>query len=531
MGRESRDAPTRRPLSGVAERRGGDAGPDRGVAPAPSVPVVAIVGRPNVGKSTLFNRLVGHRAAIVHDRPGVTRDQNIVAAEWQGRPFLCVDTGGVEADDRDTLGANVQRQSRLAVAGADVVILVFDGRAGLSPADQDAVGTLRRAGRPVIYAVNKIDTEKQAGLVYEFARLGVDPLVAVSAEHGRGMADLMSAVFERLPPSSAASVAPRVQRTRLALIGRPNVGKSSLLNRLAGVERAIVDAAPGTTRDPVDTEITLQGRPYVLVDTAGIRRRARVVDAVERLTVIRSLRTIERAEIILLVLDATEGMTDQDARLAANAWECGRAVGFIINKWDVISARAATEERWIETLHERFPAFAAIPALCVSAKTGWHVDRIAALVRGLEQAIDARLQTSRLNQVLRGAVGAQAPAAVAGRVPRLRYASQIASRPPTIAIFTTHPEGIKTSYVRYLQGRLAAAFQIRGCPLRVEFRHSRGTTVQGGQGGQAVCRGRPRPQRAEGRKVSGGRGKPGQGGGPKGRSRTGGSVRSARRRG
>ncbi len=465
----------------------GRAGAEAATATSPSAatPVVAIVGRPNVGKSTLFNRLVGRRIAIVHDTPGVTRDQNIVPAEWQGRSFLCVDTGGFEADDRDAIGTHVQRQSRLAIAAADVVIFVLDGRAGLSPADQDAVRILRRAGRPVIYAVNKIDGEKQASLVYEFARLGVEPVLAVSAEHSRGVSALMDAVLEHLPPASVSDAAFPKLRTRLALIGRPNVGKSSLLNRLAGVERAIVDAEPGTTRDPIDIEVHLQGHPYVLVDTAGVRRRTRVVDAVERLTVIQSLRTIERAEIVLLVLDAVEGMTDQDARLAAYAWQRGRGLAFVINKWDLVSRRPVTEERWIDTLHARLPAFAAIPALCVSAKTGWHLERIGALVRGLEQALDARMQTSRLNQVLRDAVAAHSPPSVAGREPRLLYASQIGTRPPAVAVFTTHPHGMKPSYIRYLQGRFAGAFHIRGCPINLEFRPTRRTPA----------RGAPRPRR------------------------------------
>jgi GTP-binding protein len=439
--------------------------------------VLAIVGRPNVGKSTLFNRLVGRRVAIVHDMPGVTRDQNIVHAAWQGHPFLCVDTGGFETDDRDAIGTQVQRQSRLAIAAADVVIFVFDGRAGLSPVDQDAVRILRRAGRPVVYAVNKIDTEKQENLVYDFARLGVEPLVPISAEHGRGMSALMSAALERVPAPRASDErsedASAGHRRRLALLGRPNVGKSSLFNQLAGAERAIVHAEPGTTRDPIDTEVRLQGRPYVLVDTAGVRRRPRVVDAVERLTCIQSLRTIERAEIVLLVLDATEGMTDQDARLAAYAWQRGRGLAFLINKWDLVSARPVTEERWVDTLHERFPSFASIPALCVSARTGWRLAKIGALVRGLEQALDVPLQTSRLNQVLRDAVAAHAPPSIAGREPRLLYASQIGSRPPTVAIFTSHPHGMKPSYIRYLQGRFAAAFRIRGCPINLEFRSSR----------------------------------------------------------
>jgi GTP-binding protein len=287
----------------------------------------------------------------------------------------------------------------------------------------------------------------------------------------------MSAAFEHLPAARTSNDrsedAPAEHRRRLALVGRPNVGKSSLFNQLAGAERAIVHAEPGTTRDPIDTEIRLQGRAYVLVDTAGVRRRPRVVDAVERLTVIHSLRTIERAEIVLLVLDATEGMTDQDARLAAYAWQRGRGLGFLINKWDLVSSRPVTEERWIDMLHERYPAFASIPALCVSAKTGWRLPKIGALVRGLEQALDVRMQTSRLNQVLRDAVAAQAPPSIAGREPRLLYASQIGSRPPTVAIFTSHPHGMKPSYIRYLQGRVAAAFRIRGCPINLEFRSKR----------------------------------------------------------
>jgi GTP-binding protein len=435
--------------------------------------MVAIVGRPNVGKSTLFNRLVGYRAAIVHDTPGVTRDKNIVPAAWRGRPFLCVDTGGFEADEGAGVTGLVQRQSRLAIAEADVVVFVFDGRAGLSPADRDAVNVLRRAGRPVIYAVNKIDTAKQELLLLEFTRLGVEPLVAISAEHARGIDTLMQGVLAALGGDGSADVPDGDAGTRLALVGRPNVGKSSLLNRLAGTERAIVDATPGTTRDPTDTPVTLQGRPYVLVDTAGVRRRAKVTDALERLTAMRSLRAIESAEIALLVLDATEGMTDQDARIAAYAWQRGRAVAFVINKWDLEAARGATERQWVATLHDRYPTFATIPALCVSAVTGQGIAKLPGLIEAVEAAFAVTLPTRRLNQVLKRAVAAHAPHAVRGRVPRFLYATQVASRPPLVAVFTTHPDRVQPNYVRYLQGQLGGAFEIVGIPIRLDFRRGR----------------------------------------------------------
>ena len=455
----------------AADDRGEQANPLH--VPSMTTPEVAIVGRPNVGKSTLFNRLLRSRAAIVHDTPGVTRDRNVALARWDEREFVFIDTGGFDSDVNKGVGALVRRQSRIAIAEADVVVFLFDGRAGLSPADRDAVATLRRSGKPVVYAVNKIDTAKQQNLIYEFARLGIEPLIAISAEHNHGIAELMQAVLAHVPPGTAEVKETAAAGTRLALVGRPNVGKSSLLNRLAGCERSIVDATPGTTRDPIDTPVTLANRRYVLVDTAGIRRRSRVSGGLERLTVVRSLRAIERAEIVLLVLDAVEGMTDQDAHIAAYAWERGRGMAFLVNKWDLVTPTEMAEEAWLATQRERYPAFAAIPALCVSAETGWHIDSLATLFGALEADFGAEIPTRRLNQVLQAALQKQGPALVRGRAPRFLYATQVGTHPPTVLVFTSDPDRIHASYVRYLRTRFAEAFRIRGAPLRLEFRRRR----------------------------------------------------------
>lgn len=458
---DARSAAGERVHGGGAQRHG----------PAAALPVIAIVGRPNVGKSTLFNRLVGRRAAIVHDTPGVTRDQNIVAASWNEREFLCVDTGGFDADQTTTgIEALVQRQSRLAIDEADVVVFVFDGRAGVNPVDHDAVDILRRAGRPVIYAVNKIDTPTHEPLVYEFARLGIEPLLPISAEHHRGLDALMDAVLAYVPPAPPLPSSGGGGEVRLALVGRPNVGKSSLLNRLAGAERAIVDPAPGTTRDPIDTSVTLDGRPYILVDTAGIRRRSRVTGGVERLTALRSLRTIERAEIVLLVLDAVEGLTDQDARIAAYALQRGRGLALVVNKWDLVAAAVPGAPQWIATFRQKHPAFTTIPVVCVSAATGWKLEHIPPLVTAVERAFGATLGTRRLNQILRDAVEAQAPPSVRGRAPRFMYVTQVARRPPALAVFTSDPDRIRPTYVRYLQGRFTRAFGLCGTSIRLDFR-------------------------------------------------------------
>jgi GTP-binding protein len=439
------------------------AAPARAVARG--LPVVAIVGRPNVGKSTLFNRLVGARRAIVDDAPGVTRDRVVAEATHAARAFLCVDTGGLAAEpprDPAAMAARVRAQTLGAIAEADCVVCVFDATAGLVPDDRETVRLLRRSGRPVVWVVNKVDGPGRDALVGDFYAAGADPLVAVSAAHGRGIDTLLDAVVAALP---AQETAPAVAGggTRLALIGRPNVGKSSLLNRLLGEERAIVTPEPGTTRDAIDTPVTVDGRPYVLIDTAGIRRQGKVREALERHGAVRALGTLARTDLALVVLDATEGMTDQDARLVGRAWEAGRGVVLLANKWDVVPPARRDRAAFREALVEKHPAFARLPLLCVSAATGEGLGDLFPTVARVERAYDAVLATSALNRALETAVAATPPPSPGGRP----------LRPPALAVFASCPDLVPAAYARHLATRLADAFSLTGVPLRLHFRARR----------------------------------------------------------
>ena len=438
-------------------------------AAAPLLPVVAIVGRPNVGKSTLFNRLVRQQRAIVDQRPGVTRDRNIASAQWGERAFRLVDTGGFEDADVSVLAASVRAQSRQAAEQADVVIAVLDGRAGLQPPDRDIVERLRRLRKPVVYAVNKLDTPAHENEAADFFALGLEEVFAISAAHGSGVAALMERVVQLLPASAAVARAAG-QPVALAIVGRPNVGKSSLLNRIVGYERAIVDATPGTTRDPVDTPFRHGQQEYVLIDTAGMRRRPRIHEQLEQVSVARALRTLARAEVAVLVVDAVEGMTDQDARIAGHAWTEGRGLLLVVNKWDAVPRAERDRSRLIEELRGRYATLADVPIVVLSARTGAHV---ADLFPALEQVVAAhrrQMRTVQLNQALADAVRAQAPPSVKGKRPRFYYATQTATAPPTITIFANAPQLVQTAYERYLTHTLRAAFALEGTPLRLRFR-------------------------------------------------------------
>lgn len=453
-----------------------------------SQPVVAIVGRPNVGKSTLFNRLVGFRKAMVHDRPGVTRDRLYEPCTLLDRPVLLIDTGGLEPDptasssgqDPDLLVA-MRQQSLVAVEEADVIVLVVDGRSGLTPADDEVADLLRRSHKPVILAVNKIDGPSQEELAADFWALGLTPLLTVSAEHGRGIYELIEAIVEALP--EGAGEAPEVEEEeeedeapgiRIAVVGRPNIGKSTLINRLLGEDRHVVHDSPGTTMDPVDSPLRVEGRDYVLVDTAGVRRKARIDDPLERWISLRSIRAIERCHVTLLMIDGTEGPTEQDARLAALVADRGRALVVLINKWDLARDLEDVDARSTEdALESKLPHASWAPHLFISAKTGKGLHRVLPLVDQVYEAFDKRVPTGELNRFLEATVQSHTPPQRHHRPVRLYYVHQNRVRPPTFTFFSNTPDGVTPAYRKYLERRLREAFGFEGTPLRLHFKRRR----------------------------------------------------------
>jgi GTP-binding protein len=436
------------------------------------VAVVALVGRPNVGKSALFNRIVGSRRAIVDDVPGVTRDRLVASAEHAGHRFLCVDTGGFHADlarGEAGLSARVRQAALQAVEDADVLVCVVDGQAGLLPDDEPLVRLLERTGKPLVLAVNKLDIPSHDAQRFEFHRTGAAAVVSTSAAHNRGIAALLDAVVARLPAAPAPP--PDAQgTTRVALIGRPNVGKSSLVNRLCGSERVLVSPEPGTTRDTIDTTVHIGEQSYVLVDTAGIRRVGRVTDPIERHGAVRALAALERTDLVLLVLDATDGITDQDARLTGRALEAGRGVILVANKWDLLAGGARSLPAFREAIFTAHPGLGTLPVVPVSAATGEGVERLVAMLRRVERCFDRVLQTATLNRALQAAVTEHAPAAIRGRPVRILYATQTGRRPPEVTAFTSDPTSVSTAYRRYLINRLTETFAITGVPLRLVCR-------------------------------------------------------------
>ena len=447
------------------------------------LPVVAIVGRPNVGKSTLFNRIVRERRAIVDDAPGVTRDRVTATASYGGRRFLAVDTGGfataAEADP-STIAARVRAQALVAVYEADCVVWVVDGPAGLLPADREILDVLRRSRKPVVVAVNKVDTSSRDALVSDFFALGIEAAYPVSAAHGRGVPELLDAVTAALPAASDVAGAP-APATRIALVGRPNVGKSSILNRLLGAERTIVAPEAGTTRDAVDTPIRVGEKPYVLIDTAGIRRRGRVQERLEGHGAVRALGTLERTDLVLVVLDATEGITDQDARLIGRAWSAGRGVILLANKWDAVPRARRDPEAFKEAVAAAHPVFAPLPLRCVSAATGEGFDALWPLVARVERAYQAKLPTALVNRALATAVEATPPPSPGGRPLRFYYATQTGERPPAFVVFTNTPAAVPTAYARYLTARLAERFRLMGVPLALTVRPRPGARTLSGR--------------------------------------------------
>ncbi len=447
-------------------------------------PIVALVGRPNVGKSTLFNRLAGRRAAIVEDVPGVTRDRNYADAEWDGRALSIVDTGGFEPDSRDRLMTLVKRQAQLAVDEAAAVVLVVDGREGLTNVDRSVADLLRRAGKPLFVAVNKIDTAKTEGEapLAEFYELGFGDVFAVSAEHGRGVGDLVDAVVERLalppapPPPEEAPEPVEVTEderptgdVRLAIVGRPNVGKSTFVNALLGEERFVVSDVPGTTRDAIDSLVVHGGSRFVVTDTAGIRRKRSIAQSVESYSVVRAMKAIDQAEVVACLLDATEAGVEQDARLLGLVAEKAKALVVVVNKWDVAEKEGATQDWYRSELHKRLPFVAFAPMVFVSAKERRGVTKVLDRAGRLVEQYRARFPTPQLNELLE-AIQEEHPAPLAkGHPVKLYYVTQVAYAPPTFLIQCSRPESIADPYRRYVENRFRDAFGLE-VPMRLVFR-------------------------------------------------------------
>lgn len=447
--------------------------------------IIALVGRPNVGKSTLFNRIVGRRLAVVDDRPGTTRDRLQAPGEWNGVPFTVVDTGGIEvlpervsagtrpgparmlAEDSAAFVPLIRAQAELAIADADAVIFLTDASAGLTPADEEVADILRRSRKPVFLAANKAESPRVREAAVEFYALGLGEVYPISALHGYGVADLLDDVVEALPLWEAE---PEDKSVKLAIVGRPNVGKSSLLNWLLGEERAIVSPVPGTTRDAIDSRMEWEGTPITLIDTAGIRRRGKVQPGVERYSVLRALRAIQRADVALLMMDATEGITAQDAHVASFILDEGCGVVVLINKWDAIEKDSHMMQEYTRLVRQALKFLDYVPVLFISALTGQRVDRVIPTALMVQEARHYRISTGELNRLIQDAVAQHAPPSKGGKRLKFYYASQPEVAPPTFVFHVNDPQLVHFSYQRYLENRIREHYPFTGTPLRLIFR-------------------------------------------------------------
>lgn len=432
-------------------------------------PVVAIVGRPNVGKSTLFNKLSGTRLAIVDDKPGVTRDRIYGECEWCGHSFTIVDTGGIEPKSNDIILAQMKRQAELAIDLADVVILVTDLTVGMVAADADVARMLIKAKKPVVLCVNKADgVGELPPEIYEFYNLGVGEPYAISATHGRGTGDLLDAVVSKLPQNEIDAEAE--DSIKVAVIGKPNVGKSSIINRILGQERVIVSNIPGTTRDAIDTGFTKNGKNYVFIDTAGIRKKKKVEENIEKYSVIRSYMAVDRADVCLLMIDANEGVTEQDTKIAGYAHDNGKAIVIVVNKWDSIEKDGKTMEEMRKRITNDLAYMTYAPIIFVSALTGQRVSEVFDMINFVYEQNNVRISTGKLNEVLADAMNKVQPPTDRGKRLKIYYMTQASTKPPTFVIFCNSIELFHFSYRRYLENQIREVFELNGTPIRFMLR-------------------------------------------------------------
>lgn len=427
--------------------------------------IVAIVGRPNVGKSTLFNKLVGRRISIVEDTPGVTRDRIYAECEWSGRSFMLVDTGGIEPKTDDILLKQMRSQAQMAILTSDVIILVTDLRAGVTASDADVAQMLLKSGKPIVLCVNKVDTV--GGVpeeIYDFYNLGLGDPVAVSSVHGHGTGDLLDRVLEELGPEEQEEESD--DTVRVAVIGKPNVGKSSLINKIAGEDRVLVSNIPGTTRDAVDTDIVNEYGKFTFIDTAGIRRKSRVDDNIERYSVLRAYMAVERADVCVIMIDANEGFTEQDSKIAGYAHEKGKASIIAVNKWDVVEKDEKTMDGYRKKLMNDFSFMSYSPIIFISAKTGQRISRLFELIQFVHNQHAMRISTGMLNDVLSDATARVQPPSDKGKRLKILYMTQPSTKPPTFVVFVNKAELFHFSYQRYLENQIRATFGLEGTPIR-----------------------------------------------------------------
>ena len=429
------------------------------------LPVVALIGRPNVGKSALFNRIVGDHSAIVSEEAGTTRDRHFAQAEWNGRNFWLVDTGGLSEDSNAQMDVEIRKQVMLGIEEADLLLLMVDAKAGLHPSDSRVVDLLRESGKPWLLIANKVDDPATTDF-YEFYSLGAGDPIPVSATNGKGSGDMLDIVVEKLPVTPAEPE----DALRVAVVGRPNVGKSSFVNRLLGEERLVVSDVAGTTRDAIDTPFRFHGRTVIFIDTAGLRRQSKIDDGIEFYSSLRSRRAIERADICLLMVDATEGLHNQDLKIATLAWDAGRAIIMIINKWDLKEKDDKTSVKFEKECAEKAPFLKFVPFVFTSALTGQRVTKVMDLILEVEQERAKRVPTAQVNARLQELLARRQPPQAAGREVKLMYATQVETAPPTIAVFGNHPELLAEHYVRYLHNGFRETWGFLGNPLRILLR-------------------------------------------------------------
>ena len=439
-----------------------------------SKPTVAIIGRPNVGKSTFFNYIVGSRISIVEDTPGVTRDRIYAETNWRGRSFTVVDTAGIEPESDDIIISQMREQAQIAIEIADVIVFLTDIKQGVTATDEEIAVMLRKSKKPVILVCNKADNmSRDKNDIYEFYNLGMGDVYPVSAANALGIGDVLDAIYEKLPQKNDDE---EDERIKVAVIGKPNVGKSSLINKILGENRTIVSNIAGTTRDAIDTEYENSHGKYVLIDTAGIRRKSKVTESIEKFSIMRTLLAIERADVCLMMIDATEGVTDQDAKIAGEAHEAGKGIIIVVNKWDEYEKETGTLEKYKKEIYAKLSYLSYAPIIFISAKTGQRVEKLFDLINHVNEQNSMRVSTSALNQVINEAIALVQPPTDKGKRLKILYGTQVSTKPPTFVIFVNNKELFHFSYERYLVNQIRREFGLEGTPIRMIARekHEKG---------------------------------------------------------